>query len=46
MEKKGKNADSLSIDRINVNKGYSVDNIQILSLSNNTKKRNECEYPF
>jgi hypothetical protein len=35
---KGKSADSASIDRIDPNKGYEVGNIQILTLSENTKK--------
>lgn len=43
---KGKNADSASIDRIKIEEGYTISNIQILSLSDNTKKMHEEDYPF
>lgn len=47
LNKKGKNKNSASIDRINPNKGYSYNNIQILSLSENTKKKySDKELPF
>lgn len=46
METKGKNGNDMSIDRIKVAEGYSIDNIQLLSLSDNTSKRNNEEYPF
>lgn len=39
MELKGKTADSLSIDRINNEKGYSIDNIQAISLRYNSQKQ-------
>jgi len=35
---KGKKKDSYSIDRIDNNKGYTLDNIQIMTLSENSKK--------
>lgn len=38
METKGRRATSASIDRIDPNKGYEKGNLQILSLSANTKK--------
>lgn len=37
---KGKTRESYSIDRIDNTKGYCIDNIQVLSLSLNSKKRN------
>ena len=43
MEGKGKNAFSMSIDRIRSEEGYNINNIQILSLSDNTKKQRELE---
>ncbi len=39
MEKKGKTKTSASIDRIDPNKGYEKGNLQILSLSDNSKKK-------
>lgn len=44
LELKGKLGKSASIDRIDNTKGYSYDNIRVLSLSDNTKKRNEEDY--
>jgi hypothetical protein len=47
---KGKKGTCLSIDRIDQNKGYTFDNIQPLSLSENTKKQrmheqlNDCPF--
>jgi hypothetical protein len=42
LEDKGKNGNSMSIDRIDSEKGYTIDNIRILTLSNNTaKERNK-----
>lgn len=38
---KGKTADSLSIDRKDTTKGYTFDNIQAITLRDNTIKRNE-----
>ncbi len=35
---KGKNANSLTIDRIDNKKGYQIDNIQAVSLSYNSRK--------
>lgn len=37
--KKGRSKDSYSIDRIDVTKGYTLDNIQVLTVSKNSKKR-------
>jgi hypothetical protein len=36
--KKGRTIDSYSIDRIDNNKGYTVDNIRVLTVSENSKK--------
>jgi hypothetical protein len=41
MEKKGKNGDSLSIDRIDNSKGYEFSNLQALTLAANTIKENQ-----
>lgn len=38
MEGKGKEASSLSIDRIDSSIGYELGNLQLLTLSDNTKK--------
>jgi hypothetical protein len=48
LELKGKNKKSASIDRIGHKKGYSFDNIQILTLSANSQKRwqDEKNCPF
>lgn len=46
MAGKGKKANSLSIDRIKVELGYTLDNLQILTLSANSTKRNNEDYPF
>ena len=46
IERKGKNGFNLSIDRIEAKKGYSIDNIQVLTLSENTSKRYKDNYPF
>ena len=43
IELKGKLAKSASIDRIDSTKGYSIDNIQILSLAENASKSNKDE---
>jgi len=40
IELKGKAGDAMSIDRIDNTKGYSYDNIQMISLSDNSKKSN------
>lgn len=41
IELKGKTAKSASIDRIDPTKGYEIGNIQILSLSDNSKKMHQ-----
>lgn len=49
METKGKTKTSASIDRIDPNKGYEIGNLQILSLSENSKKMhrdNSEDCPF
>jgi len=38
MTKKGKKSSGYSIDRINPNEGYHIDNIQVLTLRANCKK--------
>jgi hypothetical protein len=43
-EKKGKTPDSLSIDRREPLNGYSKDNIRAITLSDNTKVRNDPTY--
>jgi hypothetical protein len=43
-EKKGKTANSLSVDRIKPWLGYSADNIRAITLSDNTKLRNDPTY--
>lgn len=39
LEKKGKNAGGYSIDRIKSHIGYQLDNLQVLTLSQNSRKR-------
>ncbi len=48
LELRGTSGKSASIDRIDPNKGYSIDNIQVLSLSENAKKQHTDNYenPF
>ena len=43
-EKKGKTANSLSVDRIKNDDGYSFDNIRAITLSENSIKRNTEDY--
>jgi hypothetical protein len=43
-ELKGKTATSLSVDRIRSWEGYTVNNIRAISLSDNTKLRNDPTY--
>ncbi len=38
MKRRGKTADSLSIDRIDNSKGYKIGNLQIVTLSYNSRK--------
>lgn len=46
IELKGKHGKAASIDRIDPKRGYSIDNIQILSLAENASKSNKEEVPF
>lgn len=39
MELRGKTQDSMSIDRIDENRGYSLDNIQMITLRENSLKQ-------
>jgi len=41
---RGKTADSLSFDRIDETQGYHVDNLQVLTLSENSAKSNRFRY--
>jgi hypothetical protein len=45
INKKGKTASSYSIDRIRPAEGYTVDNIQVLTLAANSLKK-YTDYPF
>lgn len=40
LDKHGKGKDDLAIDRLDVNKGYELGNIQVITASENTAKRN------
>lgn len=46
MEHKGKTGTSYSIDRIRQNEGYNINNIQILTLAQNTSKHMRQNCPF
>lgn len=47
LELRGKTGKSASIDRVDNRKGYELGNIRILTLSENTHKRNNEDYePF
>ena len=47
LNKRGKTGKSASIDRIDNSKGYSLYNIRVISLSENSYKRNHEDYaPF
>ncbi len=48
LELKGKAGNSASIDRIDPSRGYSLDNIQVLSLADNSRKAHDDKnnYPF
>src|ERR1035437_5243365 len=41
IEKKGKTAESLSVDRIKASEGYHASNIQAITLSDNSKKMHD-----
>lgn len=43
---KGKTKDSYSIDRINNELGYIIDNIQILTISENSRKNKHLVYDY
>lgn len=43
LDGRGKLKKSLTIDRIDPTKGYSIDNIQVLSLSDNSRKGDKVE---
>lgn len=42
VARKGKNKRALSIDRIDSSRGYTIDNIRALTISDNCGKRFEC----
>jgi len=44
IQKVEKCADGYSLDRIDVKKGYEFGNLQVLTLSENSKKRHEVDY--
>ena len=44
INKRGKTAKSYSIDRMDNSKGYSIDNIMVLTLSENSIKQNKIDY--
>lgn len=46
MDAKGKKAGSASIDRIDPSLGYTYDNMQILSLADNSAKQHKDACPF
>lgn len=41
IKKRGKSKDSYSIDRIDPEKGYTIDNIRVISLAENSRKNNK-----
>ncbi len=41
LARKGRNPDSLTIDRIDARRGYEVGNLQVLTLIENVRKQNE-----
>ena len=47
-ERKGKTAESFSINRIDPERGYEVDNIECITLSENSSCHNKLpeDYPF
>lgn len=46
LEDTGKTKSSASIDRIDPSRGYSIDNIQVITLSENTRKMHADNCPF
>lgn len=46
MDKKGKKAGSASIDRIDPSIGYTYNNMQVLSLADNSAKQHKDACPF
>ena len=46
IEKKGVTKKKLHIDRIDATKGYSIDNIQVLTCSENSSKGQQEKNPF
>lgn len=46
IELKGTEKHSMTIDRIKVNIGYTINNLQTLTKSENSIKRNNVDYPF
>jgi len=46
IDNKGKRKDSATIDRKDASKGYSLGNLQILSLEENSRKGAEEKAPF
>lgn len=46
MARKGITKRKLHIDRIDASKGYTIDNIQVLTCSENSRKASGEKYPF
>ena len=46
LDLKGRSAKSYSIDRIDSKKGYEIGNIRLLTVSENSKKKDKDEAPF
>jgi len=44
LELRGRTADCLSIDRIDPSRGYEIDNIQVMTISENSAKGNRAAY--
>jgi hypothetical protein len=44
MEKKGRGADNLSLDRVNNDLGYVPGNVKVVTVSNNSRKRHTDYY--
>lgn len=45
LSRKGRRADSWHIDRVEIEKGYSKGNLQVLTNTENVKKQHEEDYP-